>query len=320
MKAGPVISGVYVGIDVAKDWLDIAVRPTGQVWRAAQDEAGIAETVGRLRGLKPTLVVLEATGGCELAVVAALRVAGLAVAVVNPRQVRDFARAIGRLAKTDRLDAQTLALFAERVQPPAQPAPDAEREALDQLLTRRRQLMEALTAEKNRLHRAQGPARESIQKHIDWLKGAVAEIDGQLQQALAQNPTFQQREQIVRSAPGVGPVLTYTLLAELPELGALNRKEVAALVGVAPLNRDSGTLRGKRTIWGGRGTVRAALYMAALVASRCNPVIRTLYQRLLAAGKAKKLALIACMHKLLVILNAMVRHGTRWQTHHATTS
>lgn len=313
MNAAPVACAVYVGIDVAKESLDVAVRPTGQVWRAAQDEVGIADTVRRLQGLKPALVVLEATGGCELAVAAALRVAGLAVAVVNPRQVRDFARSTGKLAKTDRLDAQVLALFAERIQPTAQPTPDPQREALDHLVTRRRQLMEMLTAEKNRLHRARGPVRQSVQDMIDSLKRAVAEIDAQLQQALEASPEWRQRRDLLQSVKGVGPILTLTLVAEMPELGTLDRKEIGALVGVAPLNRDSGTFRGHRTIWGGRATVRGALYMAALVATRYNPVIRTFYQRLLAAGKAKKVALTACMHKLLIILNAMVKHGTPWQ-------
>lgn len=316
MKA-PVAPAVYVGIDVAKESLDVAVRPTGQLWRADQDEAGIAGTVRRLRALNPALVVLEATGGCELAVAAALRVAGLAVAVVNPRQVRDFARATGKLAKTDRLDAQALALFAERIQPSPQPTPDPQREALDRLVTRRRQLMEMLTAEKNRLHRAQGPARQSIEDLIQWLKRAVGDIDTQLQRALEESPQWRERRDLLQSVPGVGPVLTLTLQAELPELGNLDRKKIASLVGVAPLNRDSGTLRGKRTIWGGRATVRGALYMAALVATRFNPVVRTLYQRLCATGKAKKVAITACMHKLLVILNAMVKHGTPWQAHHA---
>ena len=304
---------VYVGIDIAKAHVDVMVRPSGQRWRAAQDADGMRETVCRLQELRSTLVVMEATGGYEASLVKALHRGGVAVAVVNPRQVRDFARASGRLAKTDRIDAQVLALFGERMQPPAQPAPDPRREALEQLRARRRQLVENVSAEKNRLKQTTGVTRRSVEAHIDWLEGELARIEAQLQQAIAQNSEWGQQEKLLRSVPGVGPVLAMTLLADLPELGTLDRKRIAALVGVAPLNRDSGTLRGKRTIWGGRATVRTALYMATLAATRWNPVIRAFYQRLCLAGKAKKTALIACAHKLLLVLNAIVRHGVPWQ-------
>jgi len=304
---------VYVGIDIAKAHVDVMVRPSGQQWRAAQDADGMRETVCRLQELRSTLVVMEATGGYEASLVKALHRGGVAVAVVNPRQVRDFARASGRLAKTDRIDAQVLALFGERMQPPAQPAPDPQREALEQLRARRRQLVENVSAEKNRLKQTTGVTRRSVEAHIDWLEGELARIEAQLQQAIAQNSEWGRQEKLLRSVPGVGPVLAMTLLADLPELGTLDRKRIAALVGVAPLNRDSGTLRGKRTIWGGRATVRTALYMATLAATRWNPVIRAFYQRLCLAGKAKKTALIACAHKLLLVLNAIVRHGVPWQ-------
>lgn len=308
---------VYVGIDVAKAHVDIMVRPSGQQWRASQDASGRQETVCRLQALHPALVVLEATGGYEAPLVHALQRGGLAVAVVNPRQVRDFARASGRLAKTDRIDAQVLTLFAERMQPPAQPAPDPQREALDQLRARRRQLVESVSAEKNRLPQTTGAARQSVEAHLAWLAEELARIEAQMRQAVAENPAWERQQQLLRSVPGVGPVLAVTLLADLPELGTLDRKRIAALVGVAPLNRDSGTLRGKRTIWGGRATVRTALYMATLAAVRWNPVLRAFYERLCRAGKAKKTARIACMHKLLVVLNAIVKQGAPWQPSYA---
>ena len=302
----------YVGIDVSKDYLDVAVRPTGQQWRMGNTEEGRDQLVERLQGLSPALVVLEATGSLEVPVAAALGTADLPVAVVNPRQVRDFARATGKLAKTDKLDAQVLALFAERVRPTPRPLPDAAAQDLSALLARRRQLVAMLTTERNRLGTALPNVRPGIQEHIAWLESKLGELSDRMSQLLRESPLWRETEDLLRGVPGVGPVLSTTLLAELPELGTLDRRQIAALVGVAPLNRDSGTLRGKRTVWGGRAKVRAVLYMAALVASRFNPVIRAFYQRLLAAGKPKKVALTACMRKLLTILNAILKHRTPW--------
>jgi len=304
---------IYVGIDVAKDRLDVAQRPGTEAWWASNDEQGIADLVERLKALHPALVVLEATGGIELPLVGALAAARLPVVVVNPRQTREFARATGRLAKTDAIDAQVLARFAQAVQPALRPLPDAASQQLSSLLTRRRQVVEMLTAEKNRLRTAAPAVCDHIKEHILWLERSLSELDSELGQAIHSSDIWRAQNNLLQSAPGVGPVLSTTLLAELPELGSLNRKEIAALVGVAPLNRDSGILRGRRTVWGGRSQVRATLYMAALVATRFNPVIRAFYQRLEAAGKPKKVALTACMRKLLTILNAMVRHQIPWQ-------
>ena len=311
---------LYVGIDVAKAHLDVAEGSTGAIWRVANDEVGIAEALRRLEVLAPALVVLEATGGYEAPVAAALGAAGLPVAVVNPRQVRDFAKSTGKLAKTDTLDARVLALFGERMRPAARPLPDAQAQELSALLTRRRQVVVMLTAEKNRLGRALPRVRPGVAAHVAWLERQVAELNGDLGRTLRESPLWRENEDLLRSTPGVGPVLTLTLVAELPELGSLDRRQIAALVGIAPFNRDSGTLRGKRTVWGGRAPVRAALYMATLVAARFNPVIRAFYQRLLAAGKPKKVALTACMRKLLTILNAMIKHRTPWHVDYALSS
>ena len=299
---------VYVGIDVSKSTLDVAVIPTGQQWQVPNTPEGIEALVISLEQLHPTLVVLEASGGQELAVVAALAAATVAVAVVNPRQTRHFARATGKLAKTDALDAQILALFAERVRPTPRPLPDAAAQALSALLARRRQVVAMLTTEKNRLGQALPTVRPRLQAHIAWLKGELKDLDRELNHTLRASPLWREKEDLLRTVPGVGQVLSLTLLADLPELGTLDRHQIAALVGVAPLNRDSGTLRGKRTIWGGRASVRAALYMATLLATRFNPVIRDFYRRLCAAGKPKKSALTACMRKLLVTLNAMMAY------------
>ena len=310
---------VFVGIDVSLTRLDIAVRP-GASSSLTHDESAIATVVEQLRALSPTLIVLEATGGMEIPLTSALATAGLPVVVINPRQVRDFAKASGHLAKTDALDAQVLAQFAEVMRPQPRPLPDAEARALAALLTRRRQLVEMLTAEKNRLLSASSPIRKRVRTHIAWLDRELARTNSDLTQAIQQSPVWREKDQLLQSVPGVGPVLTSTLLASLPELGTLTHKQIAALVGVAPLNRDSGTLRGRRTVWGGRAQVRAVLYMGAIVAARFNPVIRVFYQRLQRAGKAKKVALTACMHKLLTILNAMLKHRTPWQevgAHHA---
>jgi transposase len=309
-----------IGIDVAKAHLDVAVRPSGEQWRCANTEADRATLVARVHALQPTLVVLEATGGLEAPLAGALAAAGLPVAVVNPRQVRDFARALGRLAKTDALDSAVLAHFAEAVGPAARPLPDACTQELQALLTRRRQLVEMLTAEKNRLASAPRRIRAAIQDHIHWLERRLADVDRELDETLRASPAWRAQDDLLRTVPGVGPVVARTLLAELPELGRLNRKQIAALVGGAPLNRDSGTRRGQRTIWGGRAHVRAMLYLGALAATRWNPIIRPFYERLLAAGKPKQVALTACMHKLLSILNAMVRQQTAWRPAVATAS
>jgi transposase len=303
---------LFVGIDVAKEHLDLAVRPTQETWQVPHDHQGIQGIIPRLQELQPTLVVLEATGGLELPLVAALGVAGLPIAVVNPRQVRDFAKATGRLAKTDRLDAQVLAHFAQAVQPQPRPLPDAQGQELAALLTRRQQLVQMLTAEKNRLGSALSPVRPSLQAHIRWLEQQLSELDRGLRDIIKESPLWRAQDNLIQGVPGIGPVASLTLLADLPQLGTLSRQQISALVGVAPLNRDSGSLRGKRGIWGGRARVRAALYMAALVATRCNPTIRNFYQRLVVAGKAKKVALVACMRKLLTILNSMLKHNRPW--------
>lgn len=302
----------YVGIDVAKAHLEVAVHPEGTAWRSSTAGVGLAETVERLRALGPALVVLEASGGVEVPVVGALAAAGLPVAVVNPRQVRDFAKATGRLAKTDRLDAGVLARFGAAVRPAVRPLPDAQVQALGALVTRRRQVVEMLVAERHRRRSAPPPVRRRIERHLGVLEEELAELDRDLQDALRASPLWREQEDLLRGVPGVGPTTACTLLAELPELGQLGRRQVAALVGVAPLNRDSGTRRGQRAVWGGRASVRTALYLATLVATRHNPVIRATYQRLRAAGKPKKVALVACMRKLLVILNAMLKHRTPW--------
>ncbi|MYC46711.1 MAG: IS110 family transposase [Chloroflexi bacterium] len=303
---------IYVGIDVAKARVDVAVRPVGDRCEVSNDEAGIAELVAQMQHLKPAALVLEASGGLELPLVAALAAASLPVVVVNPRQVRDFAKATGRLAKTDSLDSAVLAHFAEAVRPPLRPLRDADTQVLNSLVPRRHQVMTMLVAEKNRLSSATTAVRPSIEAHIAWLKQELDDLDQGLRQTLRQSAVWREKDDLLRSVPGVGEQISLTLLAYLPELGTLNRRQIAALVGVAPFNRDSGTLRGKRTVWGGRARVRTALYMGAMVASRFNPVIRDFYQRLLSAGKPKKLALTACMRKLLVILNSMLKHGSSW--------
>ena len=314
-------AAVCIGIDVAKATLDVAADPPEAfaATTVSHDEAGSAALVQRLRALGPSLglVVLEATGGLEAPLVAALAAAGLPVVQVNPRQLRDFARATGRLAKTDALDARVLAHFGATVRPPIRTLPDAATRELDALLTRRRQLVDMLTAEKNRLGTATStgaPRRvlSQLRDHIRWLETRVAQSDGDLRDQLRLSPIWRAKDDLLRSVPGVGPVVSATLLATLPELGTLGRKQLASLVGVAPLNRDSGVFRGRRTVWGGRATTRAALYMATLAATRFNPVIRTHYTHLVAAGKPKKVALVACMRKLLIILNAVLRDALPW--------
>jgi transposase len=303
---------VFVGIDVAKRHLDLAVLPSGEHWRQEYTEAGLSAVVERLGLLQPTLILLEATGGLELLVVGALAAAGLPVVAINPRQARDFAKATGRLAKTDALDAAVLARCAAVLRPAVRPLPDAATRELAALLTRRRQLVEMLTAEKNRRCTAAGVVRAELDEHIRWLEQRLQHSDTNLAQRVKASPAWQSKADLLQSVPGVGPVLATTLLAELPELGTLDRKAIAALVGVAPLNRDSGTKRGQRAIWGGRAAVRAVLSLGAFVASRWNPVIKAFYERLRAAGKPPKVARAACMRKLLTILNSMLRDQTTW--------
>ena len=303
----------FVGIDVSKAQLDVAVRPTGKRWTLPYDEAGIEGLIPQIVDLGPALVLLEATGGLELPLVAALAAATLPVVVVNPRQVRDFAWATGTLAKTDALDAGVLAHFADAVRPDVRPLKDAETQALNSLTARRRQVMTMLVSEKNRLGTAIGAVSPRIEAHIAWLEQELSDLDQGLPQTLRRSPVWREKDDLLPTVPGVGPQLSLTLLAHLPELGTLNRRQIAALVGVAPYNRDSGALRGKRAVWGGRSRVRAVLYMGALVASRHNPAIRDFYQRLLAAGKPKKVAPVASMRKLLVMLNAMLNHGSPWR-------
>lgn len=303
---------MYVGIDVSKAALDVALGAEGECLRVENTQAAISSLVQLLKSHTPALLVLEATGGYESAVVAELAHAQLPVVVVNPRQVRDFARATGRLAKTDQMDARMLALFAERVRPEVRELRSEEAEELDHLLVRRRQLVEMITAERNRYQMAAPTIRKQIREHVEYLQKHLQRADRELEQKIQESPLWRTKDDLLRSVPGVGPVLSRTLIAELPELGRLGKRQIAALVGVAPMARDSGVLRGRRMIYGGRAGVRTVLYMAALVASRRNAVIRSFYERLLEKGKPKKVALVACMRKLLIILNSMVRHQRRW--------
>ena len=307
------MTGPYVGIDVAKATLDVAIGSDGELVQVENSEAGVARLLERLGAVAPKLVVLEATGGYESVVAGAIVGRGIDVAVVNPRQVRDFAKATGVLAKTDRIDARVLARFAEAVRPEPRPLPTAEAKELDEYLSRRRQLVDMLTMEKNRQSIATTDRmKKSLKKHVDWLEEALRRANDDIDKAIRNSPAWREQEDLLRSVPGIGPVSARTMLAELPELGRLNRKKIAALVGVAPLNRDSGTLQGIRTCWGGRASVRQVLYMAALSAVRCNPVIRRTYAALRARGKKHKVALVACMRKLLTILTAMVRDKRHW--------
>jgi transposase len=304
---------MFAGIDVSKDHLDLHLRPTGASARVANDDDGIAALVGRLTAAGPALVVLEATGGYEAPAAAALAAAGLPVAVVNPRQARRFAEATGRLAKTDRLDAAALAHFAEAARPPARPLPDPDAAALAALLARRRQLLGMRTAEVNRLGTAPPVVAGDIRAHVAWLDRRIDRADRELAAAVAASPAWRAKDDLLRGVPGVGPVVSRTLLSDLPELGRLSARRVAALVGVAPVARDSGRRRGARAVAGGRAGVRSILYMAILSAVRYNPPVRAFYARLRAAGKAVKVAQVAAMRKLLVILNAMVRDNRSWE-------
>jgi transposase len=304
----------FVGIDVSKDRLDVHVCPSGQAFTAVRDGNGLEQLVNDLRKLSPALIVLEATGGFEIAVAAALASASLPLTVVNPRQIRDFARATGRLAKTDALDAQVIALFAERIRPEPRPVADADSRALAELIVRRRQVVEMIGMETNRLHQARNPGvQRMLRATLKVLKAQLAELDHDLDDTIRRSPVWRAADDLLTSVPGVGGVTAHTLIADLPELGQLDRRRIAALVGVAPINRDSGQMRGKRTIAGGRADVRNALYMATLAAIRWNPVISKHYKSPVERGRPKKVALVACMRRLLGILNAIMRTKTPWQ-------
>ena len=306
---------VFVGVDVSKARLDVATVPSEQTWSVANDDEGLVELVDKLKGLRPKLVLMEATGGLERRALARLVAAGVPAMAINPRNVRDFGRSLGRLAKTDRIDAVILGRFAQAVRPELRPLADDQTRELQALLTRRRQIVEMLTAEKNRLVATDAQKyRRQIKAHIEYLQKALSINDFDVDQNIKQTPVWLEKVDLLESVPGVGRVTASTLIALLPELGTLGRKQIAALAGVAPFNRDSGTLRGRRAIWGGRATVRAVLYMAALTSTRWNPAIRVLYKRLKAAGKPSKVALVACMRKLLTILNAMLRARTPWRS------
>lgn len=305
---------IFVGIDVAKDKLDVHVRPSGEGFTVGTDPAGLQTLVEWMQRLRPALIVLEATGGYEVPVGAALGSGELPVAVVNPRQIRDFARATGRLAKTDDLDAEAITLFAERVPPPVRPLPTVEAQRLGERVARRRQLVDMLGAEPNRRQQVRDrQLRRRIAAHMTWLTKALHQIDRELSDTIRSTPIWREKDDLLKSAPGIGGVSSSTLIAHVPELGLLDRRRIAALIGVAPVNRDSGTLRGRRMIVGGRADVRRVLYMATLSAIRYNPRIAAFYRRLVTAGRPKKVALVAAMRKLLTILNAMLRERRPWQ-------
>ncbi|MFZ5512285.1 MAG: IS110 family transposase [Pseudomonadota bacterium] len=304
--------GVFVGIDVSKDTLDVGLLPDRQTLRLTHDEEGIDEAVRCLGEVGPTLIVLEATGGLETQLAARLAAAGLPAVVVNPRQARDYAKATGQLAKTDRLDALVLADFARAIRPQVRPLKDEATRELDELVTRRRQLIDMRVQESLRLGRASALQRKSLKSHIAWLDKRIEEIDTDLTARLRKSEAWRAKDDLLRGIPGVGFALCTTVLAKLPELGSLSRKAIAKLVGVAPLADDSGKKRGRRAIWGGRGEVRAVLYMATVSALRCNPVIKAFAQRLRQAGKPPKVVIVACMRKLLTIMNAMIKNNTPW--------
>ena len=305
-------SECFVGIDVSKKSLDVAVRPLSIKWSCLRDESEYPALIERLLSLRPTVIILEATGGLEVPVVTALVLAGLPAVVVNPRQARDFAKAIGRLAKTDTIDADVLAHFGEAIRPEPRAIKDLSAQELSAIIARRRQLVDMLTAEKNRLNAASSRIRSNIQQHIDWLKRQIDDVEKDMVSLLHDNKVWRDKDDLLQSVPGVGPILSRTLIADLPELGTIKIRPLAALTGLAPLNRDSGQFRGTRHVWGGRSQVRSVLYMATLTACRYNPVIREFYTRLIQKGKKRKIAIVACMHKLLTILNAIISSGTPW--------
>lgn len=303
----------WVGIDVCQKYLDVYIRPLGKLFQVTNDEVGISKLVQTLKNVEPELIVLEATGGMEIDVVIQLTEAGLAVAIINPRQARDFAKATGQLAKTDAIDAKVLAHFADAIRPEVRQISDKSSRQLEDLVARRRQISDMITAEKNRRRGKTNSVQADIDEHIEWLKKRLEEIESQIKSAIAINEDWQQKLQLLTSVPGVGEIVAITLISSLPELGTLSHKSISYLVGVAPLNKDSGKFRGKRRIWGGRAKVRCVLYMATLVAVRFNPAIKAFYERLLKKGKLKKVALTACMHKLLIFLNAMMNKNQLWQ-------
>lgn len=303
----------YVGIDVSKQQLDVVTLPGGEWQSFRNDEEGIALLREQMLGLRPKLIVLEATGKYERAAAVALAVAGLPVAVVNPRQVRDFAKAMGKLAKTDRVDAGIIAQFGERLRPEARGVPEKEVRELDALITRRAQLKEMITSEKNRMGIASRAVKPAIQAHVRWMEAQLEEIDGELERVIENSPVWRAKEDLLTSVPGIGVGTARTLIAKLPELGQVTSRQAAALVGVAPFANDSGKQKGQRRIWGGRASVRSALYMATLTAIRWNPVIRAHYEQLRARGKLFKVAMVACMRKLLLLLDAMVRKNEHWR-------
>jgi transposase len=315
---------IYVGIDVSKSSLEVCIlreddRQEGESFVVSNDQEGVQEMLSRLEGASVELAVMEATGRYERLAATMLAASSISVAIVNPRQARDFAKAIGQLAKTDKIDAFVLARFAKAVEPRTSVIPEEEAVALQGILARRRQLIEMLVSENNRLKMASKPLAKRIRAHVQWLEKEIERIDGDLDRAIEENAAFKANEALLRSVPGVGRVLSRTLLAELPELGEITHRRLCALVGVAPFNRDSGQRSGKREAWGGRAPVRAVLYMSALVATRHNPAIKEFYERLLSTGKPKKVALVACMRKLLTILNALMRDRANWRCPHALT-
>jgi transposase len=303
----------WVGIDVCQKYLDVYVRPSSRLFQITNDEVGISKLVQTLAEIQPELIVLEATGGMEINAAIKLTEAGLSVAVINPRQARDFAKATGTLAKTDAIDAQILAHFADAIRPQIRQISDESSRQLEDLVQRRRQISDMITAEKNRRRGKTNSVQLDINEHIEWLEKRLKEIESQIKSAIAVDENWQQKMKLLTSVPGVGEVVAVSLIASLPELGAISHKSISYLVGVAPLNKDSGKFRGKRKIWGGRARIRCVLYMATLVAVRFNPVIKTFYERLLQKGKLKKVALTACMHKLLIVLNAMMKNNSAWQ-------
>lgn len=303
----------YIGIDVSLDNLDMAAYPTGQIWKYPNNKHGIKKVVEKMASIKPALIVMEATGGVEIDIRDALEKHGFAVAVMNPRLIREFGKAAGMLAKTDKLDAKVMALYAAKMEPTPRPVRSEANQRLQHLLARRGQINEMLTAEKNRFKQSRvASIQNHIKEHIDWLESELKDIDKNVKTEIKNNPELSEKSDLYKSMKGVGDVLSANLVVMLPELGILNQREIASLVGLAPINRDSGRMRGKQSIWGGRAMIRRALYMPALIATRYNPVIRRLYERLISKGKLKKVAIVACMHKMLTILNSMAKNNTRF--------
>lgn len=306
------MTDIIIGIDVSKATLDVAVRPSNEEISVTNDEAGCGHLISLFKSLSPKLIVLEATGGLENLVTGALVAEGFPVVVMNPRQIRDFAKATGKLAKTDRIDAKIIAHFGEAIKPEPRPFKDEENQALTALMTRRRQIIDMITSEKNRLGSSHASVKKDIKETISWLETRLNDIDNELSKAISENVVWREKSKLLTTCKGIGQVSSSTVLGSLPELGTLNRRAISALVGVCPFNRDSGKMRGKRTIFGGRANVRAVLYMATLSAVRFNPPIKEFYDRLVKAGKLHKVAMVACMRKLLTVLNSMIKNMTPW--------